>query len=148
MKEENTIKMFKEIHPEELILIKVGTFFNSYGKDAYILSYVLGYQLKQISANYSVCGFPKSGLPKVLAKLEELNISYIVLDKADNYGEMEKEEFKSKNQYSQTFDKAHKYITKKKRIDAIYQYLIENISLESIKDKIIKVEEIIYENKS
>ena len=148
MKLENTIKMFKEIHPESLILIKIGTFFQAFGKDSYVLSYILGYQLKPVSQNYSSCGFPKSGLAKVLSKLEELKISYIVLDKSDNYAEMEKEDFKSKNTYALVFAKAHKYITKKNRIDAIYQYLIENISSENMKDKISKVEEVVYEDKT
>lgn len=145
MKVENTVKMFKEIHPEDLILIKIGTFFQSFGKDAYVLSYLLGYQLKPIAQNYSMCGFPKSGLAKVLSKLEEMNINYIVLDKSDNYNEMEKEGFKGKNQYNLMYAKAHKYISKKNRIDAIYQYLIENISLEDMKEKITKIEEIIFE---
>ena len=83
-------------------------------------------------------------LTKVLTKLEEMNINYIVLDKADNYSEMEKEEFKNKNQYNQIFNKAHKYITKKNRIDAIYNYLIDNISSEDMKEKLTKVEEIVY----
>ena len=144
MKLENTIKMFKEVHPDSIILIKIGTFFHAFGKDSYILSYMLGYQLKPIAQNYSSCGFPKSGLTKVLTKLEEMNINYIVLDKADNYSEMEKEEFKNKNQYNQIFNKAHKYITKKNRIDAIYNYLIDNISSEDMKEKLTKVEEIVY----
>ena len=145
MKVENTIKIFKEIHPEDLILIKIGTFFQSFGKDAYVLSYLLGYQLKPIAQNYSMCGFPKSGLAKVLSKLEEMNINYIILDKSDNYNEMEKEDFKRKNQYNPMYTKANKYIGKKSRIDAIYQYLMENISLENMKEKITKIEEIIYE---
>ncbi len=145
MKLENTIKMFKEIHLDSIILIKVGTFFQSFGKDSYILSYLLGYQLKPVAQNYSMCGFPKTGLARVLSKLEDMKINYIVLDKSDNYSEIEKEDFKSKNEYNLMYSKAHKYISKKNRIDAMYQYLIENISSEDMKDKIIKLEEIIYE---
>ena len=145
MKLENTMKMFKEIHPDSIILIKVWTFFQSFGKDSYILSYLLGYQLKPVAQNYSMCGFPKTGLAKVLSKLENMKINYIVLDKSDNYSEVEREDFKSKNEYNQIYAKAHKYISKKNRIDAIYQYLMENISSDDMKDKIIKLEEIIYE---
>ena len=141
MKVENTRKMFKKIHLEDLILIKICTFFQSFEKEAYVLSYLLGYQLKPIAQNYSLCGFQKSGLAKVLSKLEEMNINYIVLDKSDNYNEMEKEGFKGKNQYNLMYAKAHKYISKKNRIDAIYQYLIENISLEDMKEKITKIDE-------
>ena len=79
VKLENTIKMFKEIHPDSIILIKVGTFFQSFGKDSYILSYLLGYQLKPVAQSYSVCGFPETGLARVLSKLEDMKINYIVL---------------------------------------------------------------------
>ena len=33
------IKTIKSIHPDSIILVKVGKFYNVYGKDSYILSY-------------------------------------------------------------------------------------------------------------
>ena len=30
-------KVIKEIHPEDIVLYKVGTFYNTYGKDSYII---------------------------------------------------------------------------------------------------------------
>ena len=42
------IKVIKEIHPESLVLVKVGKFYNAYGKDSYILSYLFGYKLKTV----------------------------------------------------------------------------------------------------
>ena len=73
MKIENTIKLFKEIHPETLILIKVGSFFHAYGKDSYILSYLFNYQIKKIQINYSTCGFPISRQSKSYNKARRIN---------------------------------------------------------------------------
>ena len=113
MKIENTIKLFKEIHPETLILIKVGSFYHAYGKDSYILSYLFNYQIKKVQVNYSTCGFPLAGKARVITKIEELMISYLIVNKAENYEISEEEDFKSKNQYTEIFNKAHKYLTKK-----------------------------------
>ena len=76
-----------------------------------------------------------------------MQISYLIINKADNYEVSDEEDYKSKNKYEEVFSKAHKYVTKKNRIDGIYQYFIENISEETIRDKINKVEEVIYETR-
>ncbi len=145
MKIENTIKVFKEIHPTSIIMIKMGTFYHAYGRDSYILSYLFNYQVKKIQTNYSTCGFPASGLSKVLSKLEELEISYIILNKSENYEIVEEEDFKGKNKYNELYNKSYNYVNRKNRIDSIYQFLLESISEEQIKDKILRIEEIIYE---
>ena len=46
----------------------------------------------------------------------------------------------------QIYNKAHKYINRKNRIVEIYNYLIDNINIDNIKDKINRIEEIIYED--
>lgn len=144
MKIENTIKIFKEIHPESIIMIKIGTFYHAYGKDSYILSYLFNYQIKKTQSNYSTCGFPVSGLSKVLSKLKGLEVSYITLNKRENYEIVEQEDYKSKNRYNEMYNKSYGYVIKKNRIDSIYQFLIESIAEDNIKEKLLKVEEIIY----
>ena len=52
------IKEVKKFHQQELIIIKIGNFYHCYGKDAYIISYLLGYKLSKTIENYYVCGFP------------------------------------------------------------------------------------------
>ena len=32
------IKMIKKIHPDSVVLVKVGKFYNVYGRDSYIIS--------------------------------------------------------------------------------------------------------------
>lgn len=76
-----------------------------------------------------------------------MQISYLVINKAENYEVSEEEDYKSKNKYNEVFEKAHKYVTKKNRIDTIYQYFLENISEEKIREKIKRVEEVIYETR-
>lgn len=142
---ENIIKMMKEIHPERVIMVKIGTFYHEYGRDAYIMSYLFGYQIKKLEKNLSTCGFPKSGVNKVLKELEDKKISYMLVNKSQNYEVEEEMEFKSKNEYLSYYNKAHKYISKKDKIDAIYNYLLENINHPDIREKINKVEETLYE---
>ena len=45
MSRTNMVKNIKEIHPDTLLLFKVGVFCESYGKDSYILSYLFDYQI-------------------------------------------------------------------------------------------------------
>ena len=61
----NIVKNIKQVHPEHIILIKIGKFYYSYRKDAYIISYIFGYKLK----NIEVCAFPVFILNKIMAKL-------------------------------------------------------------------------------
>lgn len=144
MKLENTIKVIKQIHPEDVVMLKVGTFYHAYGKDSYILSYLFNYQLKKVESNYSTCGFPKSSINKVKATLEEKQINYVLVNRSENYEVEEKEEYKN-NKYMEYYNIAHKYVTRKNRINEIYDYLIENINNDRIKEKITRIEEVLYE---
>lgn len=134
----------KTIHPDRIILVKVGTFYRTFGKDAYIISYLFNYEIIKTN-NIVNCGFPKSATNKVLKKLEDENISYIVANRENNYEILEEMNFKKKNEYINYFNTAHKYIQNKKRIDKIYKFLLKNIDNDNIKEKIYKVEKIIYE---
>lgn len=53
MKLENTIKVIKRIHLGDIVLLKVGTFYHTYIKDAYIISCLFNYQIKKVEENYS-----------------------------------------------------------------------------------------------
>lgn len=138
------IKVIKQIHPEDLVLVKVGSFYHAYGKDAYIIAYLFNYQMKKVDSNYDTCGFPKSTINKVKAILEEKQINYLLINRSENY-EVEEEEKCKENQYAYFYSMAHKYIKKKTRINDIYQYLLENITKDNIKEKIVKIEELLYE---
>lgn len=141
----NVIRTMKEIHPTKILLVKVGKFYHAYGKDSYILAFLFNYQIKKVETNVNTIGFPEMALNKVLTTLEDKNVDYIILEKASNYEVIEEQDFKDKNQYTDLYNKAHKYITRKNKIDAIYEHLISNLSDENMKEKINKVEEILYE---
>lgn len=125
------------------MLFRFGNFYRAYGRDATILAYVFGYQLTEVQ-NMKTCGFPKAALNKVMTKIEENSISYIVLNKCDQYAVENEENFKSKNKYMVVYEKAKKYLSVKNKIENIYKNLLENIDKEEIKEKLKRIEEIVY----
>ena len=94
-----------------------------------------------------MCGFPESSKNRVIAKIEEKKMNYIILDRRNNYEVEEINDNKNLNTYSKYFEKARKYINYKIRIDKINNFLIENIGNESFKEIISKMEEIIDERR-
>lgn len=144
MKFENTVKIMKEIHKDRIIMVKVGSFYNCWSRDAVIMAYLFGYNLKKVDNIYT-CGFPASALNKVLVTIEKEKISYLVSQKSENYEVINEEDYKSENRYNELYSKANKYINRKNRITNIYSYFMENINEDNIKEKIQKVEDIIYE---
>ena len=141
------IKAIKQVHPKDVVLFKIGEFYQTYSKDAYIMSYLFNYKTKKIEENYSSCGFPSSSLAKNLAKLEEKKINYVIVDKRNNYENEEKCDNNNLNKYDEIFEKAHKYVCIRNRIDNINNYLIGEIEKEQIIEKIRKVEDIVYEGR-
>lgn len=141
------IKAIKQIHPKDIVLFKMGSFYHTYGKDSYIISYLFDYKTKKIEQNYSTCGFPGSSLAKNLAKLEEKKINYVIVDKRNNYEDDEKSDNKNLNKYDENFEKAHKYVTIRNRVENIYQELMNRIDEPNIKEKILGVEDVIYERR-
>ncbi len=69
------IKTIKEIHPKDIILVKIGSFYHIYGRDAYIISYLFGYKLKAFEEKYVTCGFPIDCISKIIKqKLKKFHI--------------------------------------------------------------------------
>lgn len=120
----NIVKTVKQIHKEYLILIRVGNFYNCYGRDAYIISYLLNYKIILLKDNIYNCSFPKSAYNKVISTLEESKINYIILDKRNNYDVDEKSNNKNLNKYNDIYQIAKKKIARKMRIEKIYKYLL------------------------
>lgn len=137
----------KQVHPYDVILIKVGKFYHAYGKDAYIVSYVFNYQLKKAESNTNTTGFSEVALNKVTRTLSEKSINYKVIDRRDNYTPFEEEDFKQNNKYVDVYNKAHKHQTRKNKIDGIYEYLLNEINDDEFLSKIKEVEEVLYERR-
>ena len=113
------IKTIKSIHPESIVLVKIGKFYNVYGRDSYIMSYLIGYKLKEIE-NISTCGFPVDSINKVMAKLENTKINYLLIDRRNNYDVDKISDNKNLNTYIKTYEKAKEYINAKNRVNKIY----------------------------
>lgn len=140
---EEIIRNIKEIHKNTVLLLKVGSFYHAYGKDAYIISYLFRYQMKRTGKGYNTCGMPTTGLNKVLKGLEDKKINYLVLIKSQSYAEETRMDFDVNNRYLEIYEKAYRNVNLKKRIDEIYDYLNEHLDDKSIKTMIQEVEELL-----
>ena len=134
------IKAIKKIYKEDVLLVRIGDFYHVYGKDAYILSFLMGYKIKSIEENCPTCGFPKKSISKIEAILEEQKINYLVIDRRNNYEPEEISDNKNLNKYKKIFEKSYKYINSKKKIEEICTVLVKKINDENF-DQIIKQRE-------
>ena len=123
-------------------MIKVGAFFKVYGKDAYIISNIFQYKIKE-EKGIVTCGFPVESQKKIQSTLENKKISYIILDSKNSYSEIEKMDFGNLNTYMQCYENSKVYVNNYKRIEKIYKYLIENAKKEELRKIIRQIEDII-----
>ncbi len=75
MKIKDEYDELKKQHQEQIVLIKVGSFYVTYSCDAMLLQYLFAYQIKN-----DKLGFPITALEKVIANLQEKNISFYITD--------------------------------------------------------------------
>lgn len=140
---ENSIRLIREVHPSTVILVRLGKFYQCFGKDAYIVSYIFDYKLKK--DKYVSCGFPLSALNKVKVRLEHEKIDYIVVDKRLDYEVLGKEQFEKENKYEETYAIAKNQYILKERIGKINKYLVDNLSNVEVVNKIKALEKLLYE---
>ena len=140
------VKKVKEIHPEYVTIINVGKFYYTYGKDSYIISYLLNYKLNAFE-NILRCGFSDESLNKVIAKLELNKINYLLLDRKNNYDVDIKCNNKNLNNYNKIFKMAKEKTNLKRRIENINAYLYSNIDNKDIKPILSEMEKILNERR-
>ena len=75
------VRNIKDLFPDYIVLVKIGTFFGSYNNDAYIMSYIFQYKLKILVSYDTTCGFPTSSINRIKSILESRSINYLVVDK-------------------------------------------------------------------
>lgn len=129
-----------------LCAIRSGAFYNCFGKDAYILSYLFKYRIKKDN-QVAMCGFPKGGMVKIMAKLEQQKINYLMIDTRNNYDVDYKMDFKNLNTYEEKLEKAKRYVKIRKKIEKIQEKLEEEIENEQIEEKIKRIEKIVNANR-
>ena len=134
------VENIKQIHNKDMCLFRMGGFYHTYDKDSYILSYFFGYKVRDLGNNTTECGFPVDCIGKILKKLEDNRINYVILDRRNNYDVEERTNYKNLNRYDKFAVKAKSYVNCKKRIDNISKYLTENIYDENTKNIISNIE--------
>lgn len=138
----NIVKNIKLVHPSCMTLVKIGSFYTVYSKDAYIVSYLFKYKITE-KENIPTCSFPVSSISKIENILEKNKINYIVVDKRANYEEEQKVINKQENNYDKVFERAQKSVNITLRIQNIYNVLIKNKENPQIIEKLEKIEKAI-----
>ena len=82
------IENLQKLNPNKIIIIKTGAFFNSIGRDAIILEYILGLKRSCFAKGLCKVGFPvkylKNNLKEIEKKLKDKNLGIIVYDEIEN----------------------------------------------------------------
>ncbi len=140
----NVVKNVKTICKDYVVLVEIGTFYYCYGKDAFIISYIGKYKIDIIKENIYSSAFPKTAYNKIISKLEENKINYIILDRRNNYAEREKSNNKNLNNYEKYYQISKEELAIRMRIEKIKKYLELNMQ---DKELITKIERIINERR-
>ena len=137
----------RKLYPESVLCYCIGNFYECFGRDAYIMAYLFGYKITHIKDNIPLVGFPKKAISKVQAKLEQKKINYLFLDVRNNYDVDYESDNKNLNEYNKVFFVASNNIKLQNRIEKLSNELIKSINEPEIKEKLDKIEEIIYEGR-
>ena len=124
-------------YKDYVILIKCGSFYEAFEKDAFIINTLLKYKIKKFSKTFK-SGFPTLKLNVILKILEENHLNYVVLDEI----EMIKKEFDDNKYQNFNFD-IDRIMLNYIKIDKIMNYLNDNILNERITDILEKMEELL-----
>lgn len=135
----------KKIHPTNVLMFKSGNFYKVFGKDSYILSSLLDYQINKVNENIPTVGFPLNSIYKVRLKLEEEKINYMVINPRNNYYVDTEENFKNLNNYEKEFEIGYKQEKNKKKIRHITAELQEITDKPYFKEVIRKMEDVLDE---
>ena len=134
----------KRLHPEYICLFKIGSFYCAYNRDAYIMSYLFKYKIRDKKDEKEV-GFPVDSVNKIKARLEQEKVNYILVETRTEYDITEKCDLNNSNKYNDIYSKARNYVNYKLRVDSIYKILLDTINEKDFRKILAKVEEIVYE---
>ena len=124
---------YKNIYNNYILLIKSGNFYISYNNDALLMHNIFNYKIVN---NGIKIGFPIQSLNKVITKLENININYIIINNGDiTY------KYKCKsNKYNKHI--SNNYLSNMNRIKYINNILTSNIN-NDINDILTEIERVI-----
>lgn len=141
----NIVRTIKRVHPSCMVMVKIGSFYNVYSKDAYILSYLLKYKIIE-KEMLPACSFPISSLSKVENVLEKNKINYLVVDKRSNYEVEHKTINNQENRYDSVFEVANNYGAITLRVQNVYNELMKRSKDQNFNEKLKKIEMELYKN--
>ena len=139
-------KNLKRIHPDYVMLYKVGSFYHAYGKDSYIMADMFDYTIKYVK-NIPSCGFPKATIARVQSELEKGKINYMLLDPRNNYDVDYKFDFKNDNKYDEKFEKSYVNVKDKQKLKEISERIAMYIGKDEFKELIRKIEDVLDEKR-
>ena len=103
----------KKEYSDYIILIKAGNFYYTYYDDAYIISYIFKYQIRD-----NRVGFPLNAKNKITSVLNKYEIGYIeVLDNSYIYN------YLNNNNYFNKLDEAKKCINLNKSLEDLFKLI-------------------------
>ncbi len=111
------IENIRKLYPEYILAYRIGNFYQCFGRDAYIMSYIFGYKIKYIKKDIPSVGFPKKIVAKVQAMLEHKKINYMLLDTRNNYDVDHESDNGNLNEYREILNKSSDYVKMKLRIE-------------------------------
>lgn len=135
----------KPIHKDFVIMYKVGSFYQVFGKDAYIIAGMYGYIIKPVG-NTVNCGFGLNAINKVKNGLENSKINYLLLDPRNNYDVDEKSDNRNLNTYNEQLKKYYLKIKQQNEIKHICERLNMFVGTNEFKNIVRKVEDLLDEN--
>lgn len=125
---------------KSIILIKSGIFYETFNDDAYIMSYLFDYKIKNLS-NFIMVGFPEKVIESIKDRLKKEKISYVVLD--DNHQFVSDRSSFTDSNYEVLLDISCKSNDVEMEIEKIKNALEVLKGTKSIDDIINKIKEVI-----
>lgn len=101
---------------------------------------------KEVKKIYLFVDFQKKYYGRIMSKLEEKKINYIIIEPRNNYDVEEKSDNRNLNTYEEEFKKAYLIEQQKRRVKKINEKLNKYVGQKEFKIVIKKMEEILNEN--
>lgn len=126
----DTVRTMRRFYPNNVIFVKVRKVYRVFDNDVYILSYIFNYKVKTEENNINVSDFSEAALNKIVTKLNDMKINYLIIDMHAGNDIFKRADFKEKNKY-QNFASKFKDKLHKSSSVSVYDYLINEYGDES-----------------
>ncbi len=132
---------YKDRFNDYIIIYPVGTFYNILGCDTKIIHELMGYQIKK-HVDIPKVGFPLTSLEKVIKKLTENKINYIILERVNGIIKINQKKRFKQNMYNKNFLDIENDNIKRERIMKLTDYISKNYESDKIQLIIENIEKL------